>query len=315
MLDHSLVSFRILSFDLFVTRGVVHLFNINALIAVNMVLAADKERVKTLLKDTITLLCRNGLTFKSKFSIEALIGVTLDDEDIFLVSINELIKNELCKSTEKSSSTEESAEESVSGEELQSKQHRSRKRKRAKHVKVKREPGASDMSDGGGFSEDGRGDDDQNGGPVIKKQPLDDNGVDEESGSITGHRLQVEQSFDETAENSNDEDSGDIVFIKQEMDTWSENAANASQANFNFSQGANRSQGDMNFSSLSDMNLVPVTSQEEGSMVWPSGGMQQRMPFPGRSATVTAGGSTQQSGDGQMAQQPHQVCSNYHLIY
>lgn len=57
-----------------------------------MVLKADQLRVKTLLAETITLLCKNGLHFKTKFSIEGLIGITLDDEDIFLVNINETIK-------------------------------------------------------------------------------------------------------------------------------------------------------------------------------------------------------------------------------
>lgn len=57
-----------------------------------MVLKADQLRVKALLAETVTLLCKNGLHFKSKFSIEGLIGITLDDEDIFLVSINETIQ-------------------------------------------------------------------------------------------------------------------------------------------------------------------------------------------------------------------------------
>ena len=293
-----------------------------------MVLAADKERVKVLLKDTITLLCRNGLAFKSKFSIEALIGVTLDDEDIFLVSINELIKNELEKSAEKSrSSSDESVEDSGSGEDaLSQKQHRNRKRKRNKHLKVKREPGAYESSDG----DDGQGDDSSS-EPMIKKQPPDDSYLAEQSGSTAAQRSRqsydiqqphgdqrslTEPGFDDTADNpDDDDDSEDIVFIKQEVDTWSQNAANASQANLNFSQGANGSQSDINFSSLSDMSLIPVTSQEEGSMVWPSG-IQQRRSFPGRTSTVTSGGSTLPMGDGQLlSQQPQQVCTNifYHL--
>lgn len=55
-------------------------------------LKADQLRVKALLAETITLLCKNGLHFKTKFSIEGLIGITLDDDDIFLVNINETIK-------------------------------------------------------------------------------------------------------------------------------------------------------------------------------------------------------------------------------
>ena len=58
-----------------------------------MVLHEEQERVKTLLTDTITLLCRNGLTFKSEFNISALIGITLDKDNVFLVDIRETIKN------------------------------------------------------------------------------------------------------------------------------------------------------------------------------------------------------------------------------
>src|SRR5690349_14800765 len=58
-----------------------------------MGLKADQERVRTLLTETITLLCKNGLNFHTEFSIEGLIGVTLDREEIFLVSISETIKS------------------------------------------------------------------------------------------------------------------------------------------------------------------------------------------------------------------------------
>lgn len=54
-----------------------------------MVLTADQQRVKALLTETITLLCKNGLHFQSKFCIEGLIGITLDEDDVFLVNINE----------------------------------------------------------------------------------------------------------------------------------------------------------------------------------------------------------------------------------
>lgn len=57
-----------------------------------MVLKSDQERVKALLSETITLLCRNGLHFQSELSIEALIGITLDHEDVFLVSVKEIIQ-------------------------------------------------------------------------------------------------------------------------------------------------------------------------------------------------------------------------------
>lgn len=54
-------------------------------------LTADQLRVKALLTETIMLLCKNGLHFKSEFSIEGLIGITLDGNEIFLVNINETV--------------------------------------------------------------------------------------------------------------------------------------------------------------------------------------------------------------------------------
>lgn len=56
-----------------------------------MLLKADQQRVTALLTETVTLLCKNGLHFKSQFKIEGLIGITLDQEDIFLVNINETV--------------------------------------------------------------------------------------------------------------------------------------------------------------------------------------------------------------------------------
>ena len=54
-----------------------------------MVLKSDQQRIKTLLQEAIPLLCKNGLSYQSEFSIEALIGITLDQNDVFLVNINE----------------------------------------------------------------------------------------------------------------------------------------------------------------------------------------------------------------------------------
>lgn len=56
-----------------------------------MVLTADQQQVKALLIETITLLCKNGLRFQDKFCIEGLIGITLDEDDIFLININETV--------------------------------------------------------------------------------------------------------------------------------------------------------------------------------------------------------------------------------
>ncbi len=49
--------------------------------------------MRDLLKDTITLMCKNGLKYDTEFSVEALIGITLDQENVFLISLNEKIVN------------------------------------------------------------------------------------------------------------------------------------------------------------------------------------------------------------------------------
>ena len=56
-----------------------------------MILKKEQERVKDLLKETLTALIRNGVCFKEEFSVDALIGITLDKEDVILVNIQERI--------------------------------------------------------------------------------------------------------------------------------------------------------------------------------------------------------------------------------
>ena len=48
----------------------------------------DQQRVKNLLADTVTLLCKNGLTYKEELRIEGLLGITIDNNEVFLVNIN-----------------------------------------------------------------------------------------------------------------------------------------------------------------------------------------------------------------------------------
>lgn len=78
-----------------------------------MVVKAEQERIKALLKDTVTLLCRNGLAFKKQFSIEAVIGVTVDHDDILLVSINETVKSNLAKDRTDGRQDSQSSDEAI----------------------------------------------------------------------------------------------------------------------------------------------------------------------------------------------------------
>lgn len=56
-----------------------------------MLLTEEQLKVKALLAETVTLLCRDGLRFKSEVRIEGLIGITIDHEQVVLVNINEAI--------------------------------------------------------------------------------------------------------------------------------------------------------------------------------------------------------------------------------
>jgi hypothetical protein len=52
--------------------------------------ADDVERTRTLLASTVGVLCRNSLRYNHELRIQGLIGITLDSEQVFLVSINEV---------------------------------------------------------------------------------------------------------------------------------------------------------------------------------------------------------------------------------
>ena len=58
-----------------------------------MKLRAEQVRLQGLLKETITLLCKNGLQFKNGFVLDALIGITIDDKETFLVKLEETVSD------------------------------------------------------------------------------------------------------------------------------------------------------------------------------------------------------------------------------
>ena len=65
----------------------------------NETMKADQERIRTLLTDTVTLLCRNGLHYIKELKVEGLIGITLDGGEVFIVHINEKIVEDDVKFT------------------------------------------------------------------------------------------------------------------------------------------------------------------------------------------------------------------------
>ena len=57
---------------------------------------ADQERVRNLLTDTVTLLCKNGLQYQTELRVQGVLGITLDNNDVFIVHINEKFGGDIC---------------------------------------------------------------------------------------------------------------------------------------------------------------------------------------------------------------------------
>ena len=54
----------------------------------------DHQRVQNMLLSTVGMLCKNALQFNSELKVEGLIGITLDNDEVFLVNINEKFASE-----------------------------------------------------------------------------------------------------------------------------------------------------------------------------------------------------------------------------
>ena len=69
-----------------------------------MKMTSDHERVVVMLKESISLLCRTALSYNVELTVEGLIGITLDREDVLLVNIKDsfMPDGEKKKSMEKS---------------------------------------------------------------------------------------------------------------------------------------------------------------------------------------------------------------------
>ena len=57
-------------------------------------LRPEVERMRMLLDQAITTLCRSGLQYKTNLKVEGLIGITLDEEDVILVNLNRSFKTQ-----------------------------------------------------------------------------------------------------------------------------------------------------------------------------------------------------------------------------
>jgi len=59
----------------------------------------NQERMQTLLVETVTMLCRNGLTFQTDIRVQGLLGITVDGQEVILVSMDEKIDHGYTDST------------------------------------------------------------------------------------------------------------------------------------------------------------------------------------------------------------------------
>ena len=51
----------------------------------------QQAEIKNLLTNAVPLLCKKGLSFSTEMSVEALIGITLDKNNVILVNIKETL--------------------------------------------------------------------------------------------------------------------------------------------------------------------------------------------------------------------------------
>ena len=49
----------------------------------------DQEKVRSALIETVMMLCKNGVAFESELTVQGLIGITIDRQDVFIVHLNE----------------------------------------------------------------------------------------------------------------------------------------------------------------------------------------------------------------------------------
>jgi len=51
----------------------------------------DEQRMRDILVDTIRLLCRTGVEYSRRMRVQGLLGITVDDERVFLISVDDCI--------------------------------------------------------------------------------------------------------------------------------------------------------------------------------------------------------------------------------
>ena len=240
----------------------------------------EQERVRTLLSDTITLLCRNGLTYKSKFNISALIGITLDEDEVFLVDIRETIKTAAEEEETAQNSDSNSENESVPKSPLRK---RKKKRRRTSQSSVES--------------------DNENGARSVRSET-----EVAEQNSVASPISNPADRDNIKTEVDDDDDSQDLVFIKDEpgvasMPDTSQNYSNTgftSQTSNLYSSQHSSSDILGNLSQSGQLYATPASSEHISgpSTSWGDTSLQQ---FSSPSSGLPPGNALPQSASAAAA--------------
>jgi len=106
---------------------------------------AYQERLIALIKDTVTLLCKNGLEYNQEFCVEGLLGVTLDKDEVFLIPIKELVNDKGVGTTDMNDDPLDTSQTDgdVSAATMSPKRERKKKRRHAESTVVQDESGGN----------------------------------------------------------------------------------------------------------------------------------------------------------------------------
>jgi len=196
-----------------------------------MGLKKAENQVKIMLADTIMAMCRNTLNYHGEVCVEGLLGITLDKEEIFLVSINQTITNpevlkqkaELENQSRKrrSSGGDDSSdsESSDSQSDPENKQKKSR-RKRRKRKTSSQSSESSDSDSGGGAENETKAKDIDTSGGTVEHDRDHDRGDTDNTSIISAHSNNMIPAFPTgqpvSIKHEKTDDDDEISIVKEE---------------------------------------------------------------------------------------------------
>ncbi len=186
-----------------------------------MVLQKTENIIKTMLSDTILALCRNTLPYEGEFTVEGLLGITLDNKEIFLININETIENEEYAAKkrervrkEKQQKDDESSSSHDSDVDSPGPSSPKRKKRKRKRSREKEKP-SLDMAVEEEQSENASADDSDNEDSKISRTKTENDNDSCSRSSGVNDRIPAVKREEEMEEDNGDNDD-DIVFVKEE---------------------------------------------------------------------------------------------------